>query len=75
MLRIVAENLAENAIRYAGHGATFTLSGGADDGARRAHRRRRRHRRRADDLPRLFERFWRADARARRAAPASGSRS
>ena len=26
MLRIVAENLAENAIRYAGHGATFTLS-------------------------------------------------
>ena len=26
MLRIIAENLAENAIRYAGHGATFTLS-------------------------------------------------
>ena len=26
MLRILAENLAENAIRYAGHGATFTLS-------------------------------------------------
>ncbi len=62
MLRIVAENLAENAIRYAGHGATFTLSvtreGGsrvllaADDGigVNKA------------DLPRLFERFWRADA-------------
>ena len=26
MLRIVAENLTENAIRYAGHGSTFTLS-------------------------------------------------
>ena len=26
MLRILAENLAENAIRYAGHGATFTFS-------------------------------------------------
>ncbi len=25
MLRIVAENLAENAIRYAGHGARFTF--------------------------------------------------
>src|SRR5205814_1415143 len=26
MLRMVAENLSENAIRYAGHGARFTLS-------------------------------------------------
>ena len=26
LLRILGENLAENAIRYAGHGATFTLS-------------------------------------------------
>jgi signal transduction histidine kinase len=62
MLRIVAENLAENAIRYAGHGSTFTLSvrresdgavlSAADDGAGVD----------AAELPRLFERFWRADA-------------
>jgi signal transduction histidine kinase len=62
MLRIVAENLAENSIRYAGHGATFTLSvareesglvlTGADDGVGVSE----------SDLPRLFERFWRADA-------------
>jgi signal transduction histidine kinase len=62
MLRIVAENLAENAIRYAGDRATFTFSVGrdgdrnllraADDGAGVAEQ----------DLQRLFERFWRADA-------------
>lgn len=62
MLRIVAENLAENSIRYAGHGATFTLSIehepgatvllAADDGIGVGEA----------DLPRLFERFWRADA-------------
>ncbi len=62
MLRMIAQNLAENAIRYAGHGAAFTLSierAGAfvvltasDDGAGVP----------ADTLPRLFERFYRADA-------------
>jgi signal transduction histidine kinase len=67
MLKAVAENFAENAIRYAGEGAAFMLSVereaewlvlraeddgvGVDEG----------------DLPRLFERFYRADrARASR---------
>jgi two-component system, OmpR family, phosphate regulon sensor histidine kinase PhoR len=67
MLRVVAENLAENAIRYAGPGATFTLAvalegggvvlRGTDDGVG------------VDEaeLSRLFERFFRADrARASR---------
>jgi len=67
MLEIVATNLVENAIRYAGPGATFTLSvraangevvlTGSDDGVGVPD----------DDLPRLFERFYRSDrARASR---------
>ncbi len=67
MLRVVLENLAENAIRYAGDGVTFsvTVTRSADGVAITA----------ADtgsgvaeaDLPRLFERFYRADrARASR---------
>jgi two-component system phosphate regulon sensor histidine kinase PhoR len=62
MLRIVAENLAENAIRYAGHGARFafsiaqsgesTLLTASDDGAGVTEAA----------LPRLFERFYRGDA-------------
>lgn len=60
MLRMIAENLTENAIRYAGHGSRFTLSiqrsgdfsvlTAADDGAG------------AESLERLFERFYRGDA-------------
>ena len=62
MLRVIAQNLAENAIRYAGPGATFTLAversaeggvvlRGTDDGVGVAE----------DELARLFERFFRAD--------------
>jgi two-component system phosphate regulon sensor histidine kinase PhoR len=68
MLVVVAGNLAENAIRYAGPGATFTLSASrledgsielvaGDDGVGVD----------ASELPRLFERFYRSDrARASR---------
>jgi two-component system phosphate regulon sensor histidine kinase PhoR len=63
MLQIVAENLAENSIRYAGPGATLTLSASAglleatDDGRGLEH----------DELSRVFERFYRGDrARASR---------
>jgi two-component system, OmpR family, phosphate regulon sensor histidine kinase PhoR len=62
MLRIVTENLTENAIRYAGHGSTVRLAvrrataGSvltvADDGAGVPE----------ETLPRLFERFYRGDA-------------
>jgi two-component system phosphate regulon sensor histidine kinase PhoR len=67
MIRVIAQNLAENAIRYAGPGATFTLAvervgdevvvRATDDGVG------------VDEtqIPRLFERFFRADrARASR---------
>lgn len=67
MLRVIARNLAENAIRYAGPGATFTLSVertgdtvtlvGRDNGIGIEE----------SELPRLFERFYRSDrARASR---------
>lgn len=69
MLRVLAQNLAQNAIRYAGPGATFALSvrredgtivlSGADDGIGVLEQ----------DLPRLFERFYRAD----RARSSSGT--
>ena len=62
MLRVVAQNLAENAVRYAGPGTTFTLAveredghvvlRGADNGVGVNE----------EELSRLFERFYRADA-------------
>jgi two-component system phosphate regulon sensor histidine kinase PhoR len=61
MLRLVAENLVENSLRYAGEGATCTVSLSradgevvlevADDGAGVPD----------EDVPRLFERFFRSD--------------
>src|SRR3954447_25089853 len=60
MLRVVAHNLAENALRYAGHGSTFTFAleregehavlTGADDGIGVSD----------EHVARLFERFYRA---------------
>jgi two-component system phosphate regulon sensor histidine kinase PhoR len=58
MLRVVVENLGENAVRYAGHGATqrFEIAPGLlvarDDGIGVQE----------SEVPRLFERFYRADA-------------
>src|SRR5437660_1484385 len=63
MLQVVVENLAQNAIRYAGPGSTLTLSArpgtleASDDGRGVE----------VDELPRLLERFYRSDrARASR---------
>ena len=57
MLHVVVENLALNSIRYAGPGATLTLRARPDvleieDDGRGVEE---------DELPRLFERFYRSD--------------
>jgi signal transduction histidine kinase len=62
MLRMVAENLTENAIRYAGHGSHFTLTAWADDGGAVLTASDDGVGVRSEALPRLFERFYRADS-------------
>jgi signal transduction histidine kinase len=61
MLRVVARNLAENAIRYAGPGANATLSAHREDRATVLSARDDGAGVEEADLPRLFERFYRAD--------------
>jgi signal transduction histidine kinase len=67
MIRVIATNLVENAIRYAGTGATLTLSATREDGAAVLAGTDNGAGVSEADLARLFERFYRADqARATR---------
>ena len=67
MLRIVVQNLVENALRHAGEGATSVLGLRRENGARVLSTRDNGIGVAREDLPRLFERFYRADqARASR---------
>jgi two-component system, OmpR family, phosphate regulon sensor histidine kinase PhoR len=61
MLRTIVENLLENAIRYAGEGATCTLSLGTEDGAVVLEASDDGAGVPEGDAPRLFERFFRSD--------------
>jgi signal transduction histidine kinase len=67
MLEVTAKNLAENAIRYAGNGTTCTLAVAETDGHVSFTVRDDGAGVSEEDLPRLFERFYRGDrARASR---------
>lgn len=67
MLKVVVQNLAENALRHAGEGATAVLVLRSEDGSRILSVRDDGVGVAREDLARLFERFYRADrARASR---------
>jgi signal transduction histidine kinase len=61
MLQVVVANLVENAIRYAGPGVTCTVSCAEDAGGRQLTVSDDGSGVPDEDLPRLFERFYRAD--------------
>jgi two-component system, OmpR family, phosphate regulon sensor histidine kinase PhoR len=61
MLRLVAENLFENTLRYAGEGATCTISLRREDGAIVLEVADDGTGVPEEDVPRLFERFFRSD--------------
>jgi two-component system phosphate regulon sensor histidine kinase PhoR len=61
MLRTIVENLLENAIRYAGEGATCTLSLVRENGALVLEASDDGTGVPEEDAPRLFERFFRSD--------------
>jgi two-component system phosphate regulon sensor histidine kinase PhoR len=61
MLRTIVENLLENAIRYAGEGATCTLSLGRDNGTVVLEASDDGAGVPEEDASRLFERFFRSD--------------
>jgi signal transduction histidine kinase len=61
MLRVVVQNLAENALRHAGEGATAVLALRSENGRRVFSARDNGIGVSEYDLPRLFERFYRAD--------------
>lgn len=61
MVRLVAENLLENVLRYAGEGATCTVSLGRSDGATVLEVADDGAGVPEEDVPRLFERFFRSD--------------
>jgi len=61
MLRVVLENLVANAVRYAGDGARVTVSARTEGDVRLVSVADNGSGVPADELPRLFERFFRGD--------------
>jgi signal transduction histidine kinase len=61
MLETIAANLIDNALRYAGTGATFTLRAAPEDGDVVLSGSDTGPGVLEEDLPRLFERFFRSD--------------